>query len=276
MNERPNIRRLRTLEREEITGPFDPRRDILPSDWKNMEERLTKLRTPGFVEFTDFLRVRAQMGRLKEGSVSPLTVLEIDRVPAFLDAYEQQEDWGHYLWVAAAFRISEPSKPLLVLHEVKEGVHKLLEEDLYDDEGTYMPDRWSNMMQHAMEATLIMPDVRWLNFSDEEIRNTVIRTLEDVKTIEDMAGYLYMIGSLRVIRPDIQVEIPKNMWKLMHAELAALRQRGEWSFFTNHAFYMMLVAAEEVKLSKEKGLEITMRSKKHAEEVVPLPETLEL
>lgn len=264
--DRVNIHEL-TIEEPEAQSelPFDPERDITDDDWKKMKEKLEEFRQGG-----DFMAWHSFSWQAMEMKIlDPKVDLNIDQaawqgMENELKSYRTTNDWDNFLAQAMKMKIIDPCRDLNINQVAASGITGRLETYRNDDNNF-------NFLQTASRMKIL--GLKEGIDPDQSVRQFARKQLEVFARSEQWGFYFNYTRYMKILGLDQDMNLNAVIWQNLHDELKRKRSDNSSHDLARIAADMTTLAAEEVKVPPNGGLEVTMRKPRLDSCVPPIPET---
>lgn len=266
LENQPNIKQV-TIEVPDtkFVPPFDPEKDLLPSDWEKMNEVmmnfLSIVNPDNFYHFARDLRI-LDPEKVVPAAQKPKEA--VDGMKSYLNTLLIYNDWRSYFVHAADFKTGSgeaqvtklaPDKAFAIINGMSSGYKN------------FSGDSWLHFAKIIKSAKILFPDY----FAQAQLdKNGVISGIADY--LEDYlsannpswANFAEAAASLKLIYPDSMENIPAlndKSWEGMKAALNHYRDNSDWKQFSTLAANMKILAAREVRITTN-GIVIEMEPEK--------------
>jgi hypothetical protein len=269
MTERMNIRRMQVPERQSNEEkPFDVVRDISKKDWVRMLSRLDDERGENLTRHYELYAYMSLIGR---DVLPPLPSDAAQHLADEIEHWKDFDEWDGFLEVAWSSGILRGADGEISLGELERtGIRTLIEKEEDDED-------WSKAALRILQAQMIDRKHTW-DFQGQTSNEDALQWAQDSGgKISQAYPFMRFAGCIRPIHPEMKIIIEPRMWQAAHELLDSCRETGAWRMFAQLAWYMKLASADEVRLTKDRQLEVISRRAASRDKDTPqMPDTLSL
>lgn len=271
MTERPSIRRMQTLDREEAKLHFDVARDLDERDWKFMLDQLNSNRRDGreFNEITarEFLAIGSRIH-----CIDPNRDLRISAKDREDLIRESGVNGGSEVQRAANIKMLFPDFRINSRETYLADAKRLRNKARRDDD---LP----SLARSVFNGRILFPDE---NFGVTPAEWAAMDKMhQDNRSDPWSLDYIRLPAYMRLIGAPqgcVQPSFSDEDWNMLHDRLQYARRKNSGNE-THHiiltAFFMKILAAKEVRVG-DAGLEIVMEKREHERPISQAPEALHL